>query len=84
MKGFAVGYRMQIVDVKSVTLPGVLEYDSDRGWIVTEAIIGRPPQYTARSLSEWLEKFSGKKVVITIEEFPPQPDDTELIKGHDG
>lgn len=73
-----VSQRMQVVDISDVELHGVLaattDYDDlcDR-WMLTDG------KYVA-NLTEWLDAFEGKEVVITIALANPRDDGVMLRK----
>ena len=68
---FGVTYQTKIVNVKKVTLVGELSYQ-DEGWMVKGS---SREDY----LWEWLEKFAGRSVAITIKATGEQ-DDSHLLQ----
>ena len=71
-----VQYKTKIIGITSVTLSGILEYgtfvkqysDDDASWCLNDG-----QQWN--SIEEWLEKFNGKDVKVTIEELDYSHDD---------
>lgn len=80
--GFQVSHVMKIESISSVNLPGKLDFlpndpgDMDLGsdWFIVDY------DGTRRRLEDWLEKFEGKRVNITISTYVGK-DDAPMLEG---
>lgn len=81
-------YVTKIQELKGVVLEGKLAYvssddpDHSGGWRVTRSPIGPPSASDSDDLEEWLEKFAGKEVVLSIRTF--ERDESHLLPSDEG
>lgn len=78
-----ISYKTKIVGISKVQLVGTLgyyaadafgEWDID-GWGIEDGI-----HYSHEAIDEWLEKFDGEEVSITIELIDGSLDDKRLLR----
>lgn len=61
---------MEKTDTKTVVTGIVLTFSENHGWALQEPPNPRENDTGVRSMAEVLQRFIGKKVVMTVEETP--------------